>query len=157
MTDSPASRFVYVSYIRATPERVWEALTKPEFTRQYWAGTHQECDWKPGASWRLIFSDGVVGDSGEILECDPPHRVVIKWHNQFRPELKAEGPTRCVIEIEAVEDSVKLTITHSIELPDAKIIAAVSGGWPKVVSNLKSLLETGDIALAEKISCRDPK
>jgi uncharacterized protein YndB with AHSA1/START domain len=66
------SKFVYVTYIRTTPERLWQALTDPEFTRQFWVGTTQDCDWKVGASWKLKFPDGRVGDSGEVLEIDPP-------------------------------------------------------------------------------------
>jgi uncharacterized protein YndB with AHSA1/START domain len=69
MTDT---KFVYVTFIRTTPERLWSALTKPDFTKQYWFGTYQETDWMPGSSWRLMFSDGRVTDTGEIVEIDPP-------------------------------------------------------------------------------------
>lgn len=137
------SAFVYVTYIRTTPEKLWQALTSPEFQKQYWFGMHQECDWKQGASWSLLFSDGRVADAGEVLEIDPPRRLVLKWRNEFRPEMKAEGPARCVYELEPVGEAVKLTITHANEREGSKFIEAVSGGWPKILASLKSLLETG--------------
>ena len=138
-----ASQFVYVTYIRTTPEKLWQALTAPEFTRQYWFGMVQESEWKTGASWRLVFEDGRVADAGEVLEVDPPRRLVLKWRNEFKPELKEEGFSRCVMEIEPAGETVKLTITHSIEREDSKFVQAVSGGWPKILSGLKTLLETG--------------
>jgi uncharacterized protein YndB with AHSA1/START domain len=134
--------FVYVTYIRTDPERLWQALSKPEFTRQYWFGAHQESDWKPGASWTLVFADGRVADAGEVLEIDPPRRLVLKWRNEFRPEVKAEGYTRCTFEIERDGEMTRLTVTHEADKPH-KLIDAVSQGWPKVLSSLKSLLETG--------------
>lgn len=78
---------------------------------------------------------------------DPPKRLVLKWRNEFKPELKAEGFTRCVMELEPVADAVKLTITHTMDREDSKFIVAVSGGWPRILSNLKSLLETGQVVL----------
>lgn len=150
MTSAPNRSFVYVSYIRTTPEQLWSALTSPEAMKKYWFGMHQESEWKTGAPWRLLFSDGRVADTGEILEIDPPKRLVIKWRNEFRPELKAEGHSRCTIELEPVGDAVKLTIFHAMERSepaDSKVIEAVSGGWPKILSNLKSLLENGVVVL----------
>jgi uncharacterized protein YndB with AHSA1/START domain len=141
------STFIYVSYIRTTPEKLWWALTDAEFMKQYWFGVHAESQWTPGSPWRLIFSDGRVADSGEILEADPPRRLVIKWRNEFKPELNAEGYGRCVFEIEQVGEAVKLSITHSNEHEESKYIQAVSGGWPRILSNLKSLLENGEVVL----------
>src|ERR1700679_376041 len=94
------SRFVYVTYIRATPQKVWDAITQPEFTRAYWNGTWHDTDWKPGSPWKLMFEDGRVADAGEVIEADPPRRIVLRWRNEFRPELREEGFSRCVIEIE---------------------------------------------------------
>jgi uncharacterized protein YndB with AHSA1/START domain len=85
------SRFVYVTYIRTTPEKLWDALTKPEFTRAYWCDTWQDTTWEPGASWKLMIPDGRVGDAGEVVEVDKPRRLVLKWRNEFLPELRAEG------------------------------------------------------------------
>jgi uncharacterized protein YndB with AHSA1/START domain len=149
MTEIPAT-YVYVTYIRSTPEKVWAALTSPEIMREYWFDMHQESDWKPGSPWRLLFADGRVADTGEILEADPPRRLVFRWRNEFLHELKAEGPARCTYEIEPVEGAVKLTITHAMDRPNTKFIEAVSGGWPLILSNLKSLLETGQIAVKSK-------
>jgi uncharacterized protein YndB with AHSA1/START domain len=143
------SSFVYVTFIKTTPDRLWTALTEPEFTRKYWFGVHQESEWKPGSSWKMFLKDGRVSDMGEIVEIDPPRRMVIKWRNEFRPELKADGFSRCVFEIEKIGEAVKLTVSHSIEQDQSKFIEAVSGGWPKILSNLKSLLETGEVALAD--------
>jgi uncharacterized protein YndB with AHSA1/START domain len=126
-------------------------LTDPDFNKQFWFGVHQQSDWTVGAPWRLIFSDGRVADAGEVVEFDPPKRLVIKWRNEFRPELKAEGYSLCTMDLEARGEAVKLTITHEMEKPGTKFIEAVSGGWPLILSNLKSLLETGEVAMKEKI------
>jgi uncharacterized protein YndB with AHSA1/START domain len=148
------SRFVYVTYIRTTQERLWSALTTKEFTQQYWLGAHCESDWKPGSPWKLLFPDGRLADAGEILEIDPPRRLVIKWRNEWSPELKAEGYSTCTFEAEPVQDAggeaMKLTVIHSIDRPESPFIQAVSGGWPRILSNLKSLLETGSVVLPEK-------
>jgi uncharacterized protein YndB with AHSA1/START domain len=140
--------FLYVTYIRTTPEKLWSALTTPEFQRQYWFGVVQESDWKAGSSWRMIFSDGRVADSGEVLEADPPKRLVLKWKNEFREDLKDAGYSRCTYELEPHDGAVKLTVTHLSE--SRLFIEAVSGGWPKILSNLKSLLETGQLAMSNK-------
>jgi uncharacterized protein YndB with AHSA1/START domain len=150
MTDAAASNFVYVTFIRTTPDRLWSALTSPDFTRQYWFGMHQESDWRPGAAWRLVFPDGRVADAGEIVEIDPPRRLIIRWRNEFRPELNSEGYSRCAIELEPTGDAVKLTIAHGMDRAGSKLIEAFSGGWPLILSNLKSLLETGEIAVKTK-------
>lgn len=138
------STFVYVIYIRTTPEKLWHALTTPDFMKTYWFGVWADTDWKRGSSWKLVLPDGRVADSGEILESEPPKRLVIKWRNEFRPELKAEGYTRCTMELAPEGDATKLSITHEIDVAESKTIAAVSTGWPKILSNLKSLLETGN-------------
>jgi uncharacterized protein YndB with AHSA1/START domain len=137
------SSFVYVIYVRTTPEKLWQALIDPEFTRRYWCDTQQESEWKPGAPWRSMIPDGRVADSGEILEIDPPRRLVLTWRNEFKPELRVEGYSRLTYVIEKQQESVKLTIIHEMEKPGSKLIEAVSGGWPAILSSLKSLLETG--------------
>jgi len=141
------SSFIYATFIRTTPEKLWAALTTSEFISQYWFGMNIESDWKVGSPWKLIYPDGRIADTGEILEIDPPRRLVLKWRNEFRPELKAEGYARCSMELEAQDNAVKLTINHTIERADSRFIEAVSGGWPRILSNLKSLLETGEIVL----------
>ena len=137
------SKFVYVTYIRTTPAKLWDALTKPEFTMKYWLGAKPESDWKAGSPWRLMLADGRVTDAGEILEAEPEKRIVIKWRNELMPELKAEGFGRCTFEIRRQGDAVKLTVTHEIELDNSKLIDAVSDGWPKILAGLKTYLETG--------------
>ncbi len=151
MSDAAQSIFVYVTYIRSSAEQLWSALLMPEFTRQYWYGMEMVCDWKAGAAWQLRFADGRVGDTGEVLEIDPPRRLVLRWQNEFRPELKAEGPAKCTFELEPHGGIVKLTITHSSPRQDSQLIAAVAGGWPKILSNLKSLLETGQPLTSERL------
>lgn len=144
MTDAANSTFVYVTYIRTTPEALWSALTDPETMKRYWFGMHQDTQWTAGAPWRLVHGDGRVTDTGEILEVDAPRRLSIRWRSQFKPEYVVEGDTRCTMELEGAEGAVKLTITHSIDRADSQIIKGVSGGWPRILSNLKSLLETGE-------------
>jgi uncharacterized protein YndB with AHSA1/START domain len=143
------SQFVYVTYIKTTPEKLWSALTDVEFMKQYWFGMHCESQWTKGSSWKMVSGDGEIYDAGEIVEAEPPRRLVIRWQHQNKPELKAEGDSLCTMELESFGTAVKLSITHTIEREPSKLIEAVSGGWPKVISNLKSLLETGSIALQE--------
>lgn len=148
MTTVPQSSFVYVTYIRTTPDKLWSALTTPEFIQQYWLGIRAEAEWKVGGAWKLSFPDGRVADTGEISEFQPGKRLSIRWRNEFRPELKAEGWSLCTMDIEpAAGDAVKLTVTHNIERQDSQFIGAVSSGWPQILSNLKSLLETGSPVL----------
>lgn len=148
MTDVPNSTFVYVTYIRTSPEKLWAALTDAETMKLYWFGMHCESDFKAGSPWRLVFEDGRIADTGEILEAEPPKRLVVKWRNEFRPEMKVEGYSTCTFTIESVGSAAKLTILHTIEREKSKFIEGVSGGWPQILSNLKSLLETGEIAVA---------
>jgi uncharacterized protein YndB with AHSA1/START domain len=140
-----------VTYIRTTADKLWEALTTSEFMKQYWFGMHCESQWTPGSSWKLISSEGQVFDAGEIVEAEPPRRLVIRWQHLHKPEFKAEGESLCTMELEPVGDAIKLTITHTIEREPSKLIEAVSGGWPKILSNLKSLLETGTIVLQDPL------
>lgn len=149
MSQSAESNFVYVTFIRTTPEKLWSALTDPVQMKDYWFGMHIDTEWKTGAAWQMVFPDGKVADKGEILELERPKRIRLKWRNEFRPELKAEGFTLCTIELEPFGAAVRLTITHSIERAESKFLQAVSGGWPKIISNLKSLLETGQVVLTE--------
>ncbi|MHB8478233.1 MAG: SRPBCC family protein [Steroidobacteraceae bacterium] len=144
------STFVYVIYIRTTPVKLWSALTTDvEFMKQYWFGTHCESEWAPGSSWRMVSCDGQISDAGEIVEAEPPRRLVIRWQHQKKSELRAEGESLCTMELEQSGTAVKLSITHTIEREPSNFIVAVSGGWPKILSNLKSLLETGSAVLQD--------
>jgi uncharacterized protein YndB with AHSA1/START domain len=154
MSDGSAaaeSRFVYVTYIKTTAERLWAALIDPEFTQQYWLGARPEAEWKVGGAWKIVYPNGRVMDTGEIVAFEPGKKLAIKWRNEWMPELKAEGYSLCTMEIEkAAGDAMKLTVTHSIARAESKLIGAVSGGWPQILSNLKTLLETGQTALPPK-------
>lgn len=143
MTQTPQSHFVYVTYIRTTLEILWSALIEPDFTRQYWAGTHQVSDWKVGSDWRIMIPDGRVGDSGKVLVFDPPKRLSVSWRNEFMPDLKAEGHSTCTYDLEPAGSTVKLTVTHTMDKPGSKFIGGVSEGWPNLLASLKTLLETG--------------
>ena len=138
------SKYVYVTYIRTTPEKLWKALLEPEFTRQYWFDSAQESEWKPGSPWRIKFSDGRVTDSGEVVEIDRPKKLVLKWRHEIDPELTGEGYSRMTYELEPRGELVKLTVTHVMDKSESKFITAVSGGWPIILASLKSLLETGE-------------
>jgi uncharacterized protein YndB with AHSA1/START domain len=137
-------RFVYVTYIRTTPENLWHALTEPEFTKQYWAGTWQESQWKQGSPWRIMIPDGRVGDSGEVLDIEPFRRLVLSWRNEFMPELREEGYTRLTYELEEQGEMVKLTLIHESDKKKSKLIETTSEGWPMLLASVKSLLETGE-------------
>jgi uncharacterized protein YndB with AHSA1/START domain len=137
------TRFVYVTYIRTTAERLFDALTLPEFTQQYWAGTSQQSEWRKGASWKALTPDGRVWDTGEILEIDPPRRLVLTWRNEHFPEMRAEGFTRLTYQLEPSGEAIKLTLVHEIDVEESKIMGALSQGWPMVLASLKTFLETG--------------
>ena len=151
MSNAGKSSFVYVTYIRTTPEKLWRALTEPEFTRQYWAGTCQECEWKQGAPWRIMIPDGRVGDTGEILEIEPHKRLVLSLAQRiqagaaggglFAPDLRARASRATW---SSSPSSTRSTGAQS------KLIEAVSGGWPLILASLKSLLETGESLAATR-------
>jgi uncharacterized protein YndB with AHSA1/START domain len=137
------SKFVYVTYIRTTPEKHWQALTVPEFTRQVWVETWQDCEWEVGSSWKIMIPDGRMADSGEVLEIVPNKRLVLSWRNEFKPDLRLEGYSRMTYELEQQGEVVKFTLIHESEKTDSKFIQAVSTGWPMILASVKSLLETG--------------
>jgi uncharacterized protein YndB with AHSA1/START domain len=147
MSIAPKSEFVYVTYIRTTREKLWAALTEDtEFMKQYWFGTHCESAWTAGSPWRMVQPGGYVCDAGEIVEVEPQRRLVIRWQHQS-PDAKGEGFSLCTMEIEQAGSAVKLSVRHTMDREGSKLIEKVSGGWPKVLANLKSLLETGTVAL----------
>jgi uncharacterized protein YndB with AHSA1/START domain/DNA-binding transcriptional ArsR family regulator len=153
--DKPS--FVYTTYIKTTPERLWEALTDPVFTDRYWGSTFQT-DWKPGSpmTWSQ-FGVTIADPEQVVLEADPYRRLSYSWHT-FTPELAevldvaeekqariaAEQRSKVTFEIEEVDELVKLTVVHDGFEPGSVMATMVSQGWPKVLSNLKTLLETGE-------------
>ena len=134
-----------MTYIRATPERIFDALTDPEQNRIFWSGYAQKSSWKVGDDYAVVSGDGEAWDAGKVLACERPKRLSVTWTHQKRPELKAEGKSTATFELEPVNAHVtKLTLTHVIGVASpSKFIEAVSGGWPSILASLKSLLETG--------------
>lgn len=139
------SKFVYVTYIRTSVDKLWDALTKSEFINLYWFNMHQESDWQEGSIWAMKDSKGEVWDSGTILEVDRPHRMVISWRHEHHDAARAEGYSRMTYLIEKVGPAVRFTVTHESDTENSALIGKVSGGWPMILSNLKSLLETGQV------------
>ncbi|GGC98800.1 SRPBCC family protein [Undibacterium terreum] len=136
-------KFVYVTYIAATPEKVWQALIEGEITRQYWAHENvPEAGWKPGTKWQHVAANEqrTVKVIGEVLEHIPQKRLVLSWVGPSNFADKTRH-TRVAMDIETVGDMVRLTITHDQLNPETA--AAISKGWPRVISSLKSFLETG--------------
>jgi len=137
-------RFVYVTFIRTTPEKLWDALTKPEFTRKYWFGSSLDSTWDRGSSWQLNTPDGGLTDGGKVIEIDKPRRLVLSWKHERFAEMKDNEDARAIFELEQQGEIVKLTITHESDKKDSKLIKGVSNGWPIILASLKSLLETGE-------------
>ena len=135
--------FVYVTYIATTPEKVFQALTEPAVTRQYW-GLENVSDWKPGSPWRHQSGDDAksVRMLGEVVECTPPHRLVITWAFPADAANRSKH-TRVAFDIERIESMVKLTVTHDELERGSDMERGITQGWPRVLSSLKSFLETG--------------
>lgn len=133
------SELVYTMYIRSTPKKTWDAITKPEFTRQYWGEMANKSDWKEGAKWEHVTKDNEVWIAGKVVESAPPKRLVITWAD---PD-KLDDESRVTFEIEEDRDMVCLTVTHDKLTPGSKMESGVSRGWPLVLSSLKTFLETG--------------
>jgi len=133
---------VYVTYIRTTPENLWAAITKPEFAREYWGGCENVSDWKKGSKWQHARGRDDKRDImvvGEVLESIPPKRLVLSWIDADN----ASDSSRLTFEIEQVDNIVCLTVKHGDFKPGAEMESRVAGGWPRVLSSMKSFLETG--------------
>lgn len=156
-TETTVTTQVYRVYIKATPEAIWDAITKPEWTERYGYQGIAEYDLRPGGSFRSRANEELqamgmpeVVVDGEVLEVDPPRKLVQTWRFLWNEEVAAEGPTRVTFEIEPIESGItSLTVIH--ELENAPVTAAqlageireAGGGWSYVLSDLKTLLETG--------------
>jgi uncharacterized protein YndB with AHSA1/START domain/DNA-binding transcriptional ArsR family regulator len=163
-TPSTVTTQVFRVHIKATPEAIWEAITSPEWTARYGYRTPSEYDLRPGGAFRSQANEGMkaigapdIVTEGEVLEVDPPHRLVQTWRMLFEPSQAAEPLTKVTWEIEPLTAEVsRLTVIH--DLTDAPIHASLisgeqleagGGGWPYVLSDLKSLLETGTALMSE--------
>lgn len=136
--DKP--NYVYVTYIKTTAEKLFAALTKPEFTRQYWFGISFETDWRVGSNFVAQNSDGTKGITGKVLEYDPPRRLSYT----FLPKnVQNDEPSRVVLILEPAGEQIKLTVVHDQFAVGSKQPEGISQGWPAVLSGLKTLLETG--------------
>jgi uncharacterized protein YndB with AHSA1/START domain len=137
------TEFIYTIYIKTTPEELWRAITNPEFTRQYW--DHENVsDWKKGSKWQHVASDKkrTVKLVGEVLESVPPKRLVLTWAEPSDASPKS-GHSRVTFEIQPVADMVRLNVIHSNLKAGSEMAAKISSGWPRVLSSMKSFLETG--------------
>jgi len=135
--------FVYVTYIATTADRLWTALTSAEFTERYMFGRRVESTWAVGTPVRYWGRDGAVSDSGEVLESDPPRRLVFTWRVEFDEALRREGYSKVTFELEPLGGEVKLTVIHDDLRAGSGVEQGISMGWPKAIASLKSLLETG--------------
>jgi uncharacterized protein YndB with AHSA1/START domain/DNA-binding transcriptional ArsR family regulator len=142
--------YVYVTYIESSPEQVWHALTDADLTGQFW-GHSNVSDWQPGSGWehRRLDGSGVADVNGTVLAAEPPRRLSITFEDGpgggERPQAQQlRGASRVTFDIEPYHEIVRLTVTHE-NLADEKAYNAISAGWPAVMANLKSLLETGHV------------
>jgi uncharacterized protein YndB with AHSA1/START domain len=135
---------VYVTYIAATPEKVWQALTSAEFTKQYFFGRTIEIEPMPGGSFILRMPNGQIDAKGKVVEWSPPRRLVVTWSVDCIPQFRDLPECLVTYDIEPSGESVKLTMTeaHSWDIPEA-LLSGGRAGWPAILSSLKSLLETG--------------
>jgi len=133
-------KLVYTTIIRSTPKKTWDAITNPKFARQYWAGLAAASDWRNGSKWELVTKENEAWVVGKVVESNPPNRLVMSW---TEPE-DLKDTSRVTFEIEAMKkDAVCLTVTHDKFKTGSKMVSGVSWGWPRVLSSMKSFLETG--------------
>ena len=140
MSDKP--KFVYVTYIASTPDKVWQALTDPDQTEKYWFGYRVNAGGKAGASFIARNPGGEDFDKGVILESDPPRRLACTWRPQHDND-RHERPSRVTFDLVPLKNQVRLTIVHDDFDDGSKAFESISKGWPAVLSSLKSFLETG--------------
>lgn len=133
-----------MTYIATTAERVWQALVQGEVTRQYWAGNENLSDWREGSTWEHRASDPArtLRVLGKVIEIRPPHRLVLTWAEPSTADDPAQH-SRVVFDIEPMDKVVRLTVTHDGFAVGSEMPGRISNGWPRVLSSLKSLLETG--------------
>ena len=139
---SPA--IVYTIYIASTPEKVWQALTSAEFSRQYFSGLAVELEERKGGAFAVRLPDGSVHIGGEVIECDPPRKLTITWNVNWPGLIEKLGPTLVTYEIGQAGEAVRLTLVQAHDRPISDdILSGGRAGWPAILSSMKSLLETG--------------
>ncbi|MGI9265016.1 MAG: SRPBCC family protein [Gammaproteobacteria bacterium] len=134
--------YIYETFIRATPDEVWQALTSAEFTRQYFHGTHIYSDWQAGSPVVFRGDEGNALVEGEVIVAHKPVCLSYTWRTLYDEELAKEAPSRVTFDIEAMEGVCRLRITHDKFKPGSKTYERVSQGWSAIICSLKSLLET---------------
>lgn len=145
MNEANANGHVCAIYIKADREAVWEGLTSAEFTRRYFHGTEVTSDWKPGSDITYYNGDQSIAVLGKVLEVDRPERLSYTWHVHYNPAAKKEAPSRVTFMLETVEDATKLTLVHDDFPAGSVVLPEISTGWIAILSNLKTLLETGEV------------
>lgn len=146
MPSPTESVFSYVIYMRASSDAIWRAFIDPDQTPLYWFGARHVCDWTKGASWKLVMAEDLVVDTGEVVEIEAGKHLTLHWRHAFQPELTAEGVSTFTLDLKPEGAATQVSIRHTMAVTPSAFIAAVSDGWPKILSNLKSLLETGAVA-----------
>jgi uncharacterized protein YndB with AHSA1/START domain len=141
-TNTQTMEKVYEIYIRTTPERLWEAITDPGIRAKYNFGAEVHSDWRPGSAVEMKHPQGLLLGQGEVLEIDPPRRLVQTMVALWSDDVKSEGASRITWEIERVADSCRLTVIHDQLREGAN--PELYGGWPMILSGLKTWLETGE-------------
>ena len=133
---------VYVTYIAASQQKIWNAIVNPEFTHKYWTYDNIS-DWKVGSKWEHREKEtGKLGIVGKVVEFDPPRRLVLTWADPKEAADPAAN-SRVTFQLEPMDEMVKLTVTHDQLLPGSGMERGITEGWPRVLSSLKSFLETG--------------
>jgi uncharacterized protein YndB with AHSA1/START domain len=135
---------VYSTYIKTTPERLWQALTDGAITSRYYFGSSVKSDWKPGSRYEFTDAKGGVHINRDVVEADRPRRLVTTFNAVWDEEVKKDKPTMATFEIEQMGDVCKLTVIHSGFEGETATYHQVTGGWPMIVASLKSLIETGE-------------
>ncbi|MFN3238148.1 MAG: SRPBCC family protein [Pseudomonadales bacterium] len=138
-------KHVSVIYIKADPDTVWEGITSAEFTRRYFHNTDIESNWGPGDEVTFYNQDRTIAVTGQILEASKPARLSYSWQVHYNPDAAKESPSRVTFILEPVEDATRLTLIHD-EFPDGSVLPEqINAGWPAILSNLKTLLETDEV------------
>jgi len=134
---------IYETFINATAETIWQALTTAEFTSQYWHATHVQSDWEPGSAVLFSYTDGTKVVEGEVLKVEPYTELVYTWHVLYNEAMQAERPSRVCFQIEELGNVCRLRVIHDDFDAGSKVLEQVQGGWSLILCSLKTLLETG--------------